>query len=775
MATEPAPESRSLRKNYWQLPVFLAGVAAAAGSYAAFPPPPEDGSERFRRDLVAIRPLLSKQAPDIATLNQLTSRISTAADRSPDQGNLAHFLAGCGHVALAEHGPTEAAQEEWAAAVRNFAKVEPDKLVDPADRQRLAFRQAKAVAATGGGDPRALFAILEKPPVGEDDGGERPRLLAEVCQKLNPPDLKRAKKELGTYLKGPTRLPPPTVARLKLSLANLHVALNEPTEARTWIRDLPAASADVLAASKVLLARLAAAENNWAEAVKLFEVAQATPGVPPEQLAAIRYQTGVGLLQLKNPTAAKAYFEQCLKQAGPVATAAAVRLAEIAVRDPEGKGKRGKVVDLLEIAVRDRKAGTDLGTALVPPTEMQAIFEEVIQVCVVESGFPDAIRAVTAYGKVAIAGRDRERRAEVNSAWAGTFPPTPEGSTKAAAKWREAGSDYLALAPQHPTATGKADLYRRAADCFRKAADFPAALAAIEPVTTLSGIPPESVAAAWLEQGEILLAAQQFPEAEESLKKSIALTGPAASTARVKLALVHVENGKAKLRTAMTQQARDEAKQRLELGSQLLTQVANRTTDDPAERDSQQQALFELGKLHLHQQNFPEAEARFRQLIQVNPAGVLANQTRLYLGSALLLLARGDNQGARPPADAERKLTEAQKLFEALAEVNDPFLRAQADIRLANTTLLLKKYDDMPALCDKLAERYRGKVEELIVLSMLYTANRFAERPADAARTLARMEEVYGKLTDADFPGGAEEYTREYWKKQWFDLLKGMK
>lgn len=774
-APAPAAQHPGTRRNFWQLPVFVAGVAAAVAAYTAFPPPPEDAADRTRRDLAALRPLVDKRAPDVSALSQYTLRVSTAADKSADLAPLAHLLAGCGFVALAEHGPPETAADEWASAVRHFAKVDAAKLADPADQQRLAFRQAKAVAATGGGDPKALFAILSKPPVGEDDGGERPRLLADVCQKMSPPDLKRARTELGNYLKGPTHLPPAAVARLKLNLANLHVSLNEPADARSWLRDLSAGPADVQAASREVLARLAASENNWAEAVKMFEAALSMPGLPADRRGAVRYQMGLGLLQLKNPTAAATCFEQTLKDPGPVAAAAAVRLAEITVRAPDGKGKRGKAVDLLETATRDAKPGTAFANPFVPVAEVQAAFEEVIQVCLVESEFAAAARAVTGFAKVAAGGREIERRAEVNAAWAGSLLQTADGAVPAAAKLKDAGADYASLARTHPTPTGKADLFRRAADCFRKAGDTAAALAALDEVTKVSALPPETTAAAWLDRGEILLAAQQFPEAEAALQKAIDLTGPAAAVARVKLALVHVENGRAKLRAAATPKARDEAKQRLDLGGQLLAQVANRTTDVPAERDAQQQALFELGKLQLLQQNYPDAEARFRQLIQVNPGGPLANQARLYLGSCLLLLARGDHQGGRPPADADRKLADAQKLFEALAETDDPYLRTQADIRLANTTFLLKKFDDMPALCEKLANRYRGKVEELIVLSMLYSANRTADRPADAARTLARMEEAFTKLTDADFPGGADEYTRDYWKKQWFDLLKGMK
>ena len=91
---------------------------------------------------------------------------------------------------------------------------------------------------------------------------------------------------------------------------------------------------------------------------------------------------------------------------------------------------------------------------------------------------------------------------------------------------------------------------------------------------------------------------------------------------------------------------------------------------------------------------------------------------------------------------------------------------------MANTTLLLRKYADMPELCERLSGRDTGKVEELIIRSMLYTAYRFADRTEPAATTLARMEELFLRLPDESFPGGADEYTRDYWQKQWFAPLK---
>ena len=89
----------------------------------------------------------------------------------------------------------------------------------------------------------------------------------------------------------------------------------------------------------------------------------------------------------------------------------------------------------------------------------------------------------------------------------------------------------------------------------------------------------------------------------------------------------------------------------------------------------------------------------------------------------------------------------------------------------SNATLLLKRYDDMPKLCNATAERYKNKPEELIVLGMLYASYLRAERPELATRTLARMEETFAAMPATAFSGGMEEFTKAYWQK-WFDQVK---
>ena len=292
-------------------------------------------------------------------------------------------------------------------------------------------------------------------------------------------------------------------------------------------------------------------------------------------------------------------------------------------------------------------------------------------------------------------------------------------------------------------------------------------------MTRTPGAPDDVVASAFVEKADALLAGNAFADGVSALRQAMARATPAAATARVKLAVAHLDQARLKLKTATTDEARQEVQAMMQTGRDLLAAAVNATGDAPAEKEAQQLALFEMGNLHLNQMDLAEAGVRFRQLLQGHPAGPQAGRAKLYLASCLLLEARGEHQGGRPPADADAKLAEARKMFEELSESGDAYLRTQADIRLANATLLMRKYDEMPALCEKLAKRYEGKVEELIVRSMLYTAYHFADRMEPAALVRVQIQELFAKLPESAFTGGAEEYTRDYWQRVWITPLKG--
>jgi tetratricopeptide (TPR) repeat protein len=754
MATESAPPAR---RNYWQLPTFALGVAAAVAAWITFPPPTVSSAERYGHDLAALKQALERKPVDAAALAALTPKVGEDADHYPESSAAAHYLAGSGYCVLAETNP-----EHWAAASKHLAAADAARLTNPADQQRLLYRRAKAEAATGTGDPAALVAALSRPPEGEDLDGERRRLLADALLRTNPPNLRRAKDEIDSYLNGPTKLPAPMLAAYRYKLGEIHVRLNEPEAARKFLAAVGAgAPGDVQAAAKVQLGRLAAAENNWAEAVRHYEDARSSSGLPTDQRRVVSFQIGVGLLHVKKPADAVSYLTEALAEPGAVGAAAAVRLAELTTRDPAFKGNRGKAVEYLETAVKDVPPGMGFRNPHVAATDVQAAFEEVIQVCLSEAEFPTAVRAAGSYAKVAPPGRDQEKRAEANAAWGAALQASAPTAPQAAEKFKAAAADYAALAKSHPTPTGKADFLRRAASCFRQGGDKPAAFAALDELSRTPGLTDESVAAVCVERGDLLLAEKQFNEAVDAFGKAMTYNAPSATVARTKLGVAHLEQ--AKLRPA-------EAAGLRELGHQLLTQVANGTGDSQTEKDARHQALFELGKSLFLQGNVADATLRFRQLIKDHPTGSMVGHAKLYLGSCLWAAA-ASGPGGQPPVDANAKLAEAFKLFEALSDSQDAYLRTQADIRLVNTAYLMRKYDEMPALCEKLTKRYPGTVEELIVQCLLFNTYTDAKRPELAKQVFTRMELVFAQLPKEKFAGGSEEYTREFWEK-WFAEMK---
>ena len=766
-APTPAPGRRT---HYWQLPAFLAGVAAVALATAKFPVAPDSPAARHQRNVKALRLALEAKPLDAPAAESLAAAVANdpAADAE------AKLLAGTALVAVSEHSPAgpdgPQVAEAWKRAAAQLASVESGSLAGPDDRKRLAFRLAKAQAALAAGDAKLLGLTLADVPPGDDIEGERRRLLAECYLRQVPPDFKHAREELQAYLSSSLRLSPAPAARARQKLAGVHVALNDPEKARACLKEVGStAPADVQALAKAQLGRLAAAENRFIEAVADIEAALANPALPAADREGLTYDAARAHLGAKNPAAAVPYLEEAARGAGPVAAGAGVRLAQVLLADPARRGRRAPAVDALSVAAKNPALATPADEESALRKEARAAFEQAVQTCVSEGDFASAVRAATEYVGVARPGRSTEKRAEANAAWGASL----KGDPAAAPKLAEAAADFAALAATFPGPAGKADLLERAAQCFRAAGDDKAAAALMDQLTQTPGVSDDVVAAAWVKKADALLAGSQFDDGVKALRQAMLRPSPAAATARVRLAVAHIDQARVKSKSAETDAARQEVQGLMQSAKDLLAAAINATGDTAAEKDAQQSALFEMGKLHVNQMDLVEAETRFRQLLQSHPDGPQAGSGKLYLASCLLLMARGDHQGGRPPADADAKLTEARKIFEALSESPDAFLSTQADIRLANTMLLLRKYDEMPALCEKLAKRYEGKLEELIIRSMLYTAYRFADRTESAAAVRVQMTELFQKLPDGEFPGGdREEYTREYWQRVWFTPLK---
>ena len=763
--TRPDPTRR-----LWQLPVFLLGVAAfAAAYYGWLPVGPPDPAAAFRKDVAALKTAGERLAQDPAELKARVSRVAADLDTYRDLAPAAHAAVGGGYVRLAELtvAPDEA-KGYWVLAKQHFDAVPPDHLTDPADRPRLVYRAAKARAAdlpagAAAADIDLTRELLARTPSGED-AGDGPRLVAELSLRLVPPDYKKAKEALAAYIADAVATPRGSVERAKLRLSEVYLALGESEAAKKSLAQInPDAPPDVLPVAKAQLARIRMAEGDWIGAAAEWEHVRSGPAPPAGLRASSAYYLGVCLMQAKpqDAVAAAKLFDEAAKADGPEGAAAAARLADLCVRAPDPETHK-RAAGLLAAAVAGVPAPGGYANPLVPLTELQATFEQAVQVLAADGAFEPAVAVAESYRVVAVGGRDREKRAEAFAAWGAALQKT---GGDAAAKFTLAAQDYAALAADRAADTDKAELYRRAAGLYRRAGNPAASLAALESVTKLPKLPDESSGPVWVEYAEGLLAADRPDAALTAFKRAMATTGPTSTIARHRLARLLLDT-------------RDPKK--VPLGIDLLAQIAQAERVDPVEQEAHERALVELAHENILAGNFAEAESRLRTQIKLYPTGSEAGLGKLLLGVSLL--QRADPKATPAAPDPVKARDEALKLFkEVVAEVaarsaasraaeRDGWLRTQANLRILQTYQQMAKHYDVLAAAGPLRRECGGTVDELIVLSLMYHAYKKLDKLEYALTIRDQMREVFETLKKKPAAFGAKsgEYSREYWEKVWF-------
>ena len=69
----PGAPAAVRRRNYWQLPLFVLGVTAAIAAWRAFPPKPDNPTESFQKDLIALKQAVDRTyTPEIFGTPEVT-------------------------------------------------------------------------------------------------------------------------------------------------------------------------------------------------------------------------------------------------------------------------------------------------------------------------------------------------------------------------------------------------------------------------------------------------------------------------------------------------------------------------------------------------------------------------------------------------------------------------------------------------------------------------------------------------------------------------------
>jgi tetratricopeptide (TPR) repeat protein len=773
-AAAPAPTHTHTdpTRHLWQLPVLLLGIAAFVCTWKGWLPPIGeigDGPSPAR-DIASLKSAHEKVTPDPTELKNLLAKVALGVESYPaGDVPLARFHLGSGYVRLAE---ITAAPDEsrgyWMLALQHFELVTEKQLRDPADGPRLIFRAAKATAAVGLSEntPSAeidqLMAALSAPPPGEE-AGEAQRLVAELALRRNPQDPGRAKIALTQYLTATgVSTPPASLSRARLVLGSLYYQSTEYELARKWLSEVGNESPEVMAPAKAMLARVLMADKNWLAAVRELDTLRGAPGVPPALRLTAAYQLGVCRLELKDREAARRLFEEAAKGEGPEASAGAIQLTKLHCEGTD-RARHKSAADLLAGAFKGVDKPANYNGALIPLNEAQAACELAVTTLLADGEYDSALRVAETYAAIASPGRDREKRAEILSAWGESLLKAKKFD-EAKAKFKAAATEFAALVAYQPRSDGQVEMLRRSAALSRKAENPDAATERLQAALKLKGIPEAVLQTLWVELADALLAAGRPGEVPKLFNKIMSEQTPISTATRYRLARAFIESRHPGL---------------VETGRQLFKQIAEQKEIKPEEREYHERSLTELASALIREGNFADGEARLRLQLGFYPNGPEAPLARLLLGICLLQRAAATTT---PPTDAAKMRAEALTYFKKIVSDCDvieqrpggkltereAWLRLQAALRVLQTHQQMKKPLELLADAAPLLDRHKNTVDELIILSLVFHAFRQMNDPGKALDTRARMKEAFDRLPPSAFTAPEGEYSREYWQKMWF-------
>ncbi len=741
-ATDTPATDRSITPgHYWQLPTFIFGLLAVYSAYT-FVPRSAHSAPGTTGSISELRATLNQADPDIGLLEPMLRNI-VALQPTDTPTN---FLIGSGYLLLADRSADDV-PEYWTAASEAFQRCDASQLDEQQDRAKLAYRMALAHAALNVGEAEELLPILITPPPAENDN-ERNRLIAKTALRAKTVDRKLAKDYLAKYVGGAKREGSLLRAEAQFQLAKLHLEDQEIDQARTWLSALEeSASPKIRDQSRVELAKIAMGEKNWTDAIRRFEDVLVSPQLSSSERTDVRYLLGLSLSKNGEDSAALPFLLQAAREPGPMGLAASTKVAEIRSKQNDAESRR-EAMAWLEQAVKQADAKPDQDQV----KELRAVFETVIETSEKEGDYPTALRAATAYAKVAEGAQDLRYRAEISEKWATNLL---KSDPKAAlAMFADAAKNYQSLAAETSDATKQAQWNRKAAYQFRQAGEKEKAREVIGVILKSETLPAELRGQAWLDEADLLPVAQ-VEDIEEALKKAMALPGPAAMQARYKLAVNYIKRN----RSGEAQNGANPASEKL--GRDMLAQIADASTVAETDRSIHELALFELGRLAMTDRQYPEAESRLRKQLTLYPNESQADFARLWLASALLARAQAD------PTIASKVRAEALVHLKELSQSQDTFLKTWGEIWQANTLLQMGDRPATISLCTKLMKTHHDKLEELVIGKLLFHAYLSGPQSdtGEALKTLVRMEELFKKLPPESFRSDPE-YSYQHWKAE---------
>jgi tetratricopeptide (TPR) repeat protein len=733
------------------------GVGALVAVWFCRPLWPDTPQRRLQRDLEAARHLLSRSDGDAEEALRLAHRARETAGQLTERVGEAELLLGTAHLRLAERAPPERAGEQWASARRHLEQAEHEGVPEES-RPQLAYRLGKVGLQTNDDLGRVTRRLADN--VAVDNPAEGYGLLTQAYLRRQPPDLERAL-EANRKQRDAHGISPEELASAQLLGGELLLRLGKPEEARRTLARIGDQAPAVLARAQLLQARSYQDEKNWAEAIRLYELARGEQRAPLPEPAKVLYNLGLCYREHGLPAEAVRAWGACVKQSpGDEGQAAALGLAELLLAEPTLE----EALKALTQAVASVRNPAAWANPLADLNRARTAFEAAAAAFRQAARFDLALQLTVPYERVAAPGRALLLRGQV--------------AAEHARQHLESAAQAAAPEGRQEHRKAAADLFRRSAAAYAEAAALPGLPAGeraehlwhsaegsiacedhargAEALRQFLKLDPKSPlqAEGWYRLGEACRSLGNTPEALNAHRQALSYPAPHnhfGYLARYQLALLALAAGDP-----------DEAEAALVLNLKLLR--------FDSDREAHEKTLFALGGLLYQRHNYrevvrylEEALGRFKD----NPESTLG---RYRLADSYRQIAAQENQsfllGERMTDEARqhfqrehrRWLEKAAREFAALDKFLQgpegkghltPEQRTQVPFIAAKCYFNLGKYHEALEVYNELMVRHQDKVEGLDALGAAVTChaalgqvNMVKQRLLEIRKALPAFEEA---------------------------------
>jgi tetratricopeptide (TPR) repeat protein len=758
--------------------MFFIGLATLVGVGMARPTWRAGDMRQMEHDMDRARRLIAQHRVDLGELVPLAERLAQQATRHTEQAGEIEYLVGNLYVRIAERDPATPVIDAWGKARLHLEEAHTLG-VSENDFVRLTYQLAKAWFYTGGDIQEVIDALTHSIESGSDRPAEGYALLAQAYLRLPNRDVEGAlnanEKELSVPYVGEDLLAPARLLR-----GELLFELKRPEEARKVLANIGIqAPPQILARARYLRALNMQEEERWLEAENLWKESLEDKAVPATDPARTLYNLGLCHRNLGESSEATRVWTECAQrgdadQAGP---AALVQLAELQVAD----GDSTRVADTLTQAVRDFKNASEWHNTLIDIHRLSDAFENGCKLLRKEGRFEQSVRLATLYERFAGDAKAEVQLGTAASEWGQSL--LAGQAEEARGKFRAAGEAFEKSAGLSADPDDRAERLWSAAESFALAAEAKPTIAAVEALFDLSkresvSLDPQRKGKALFLRAEAHRALGEDTLAQHFYGECINFRTPYAYRARGRLATAALEQKKV-----------DEARSMLEQNLNLLH------LDEAPDSEALKSTLYTLARLLFASGEFSAAVTHFKEALEKfgdqpealrarfelaeSYAALAAEQVKAVTGGTRLSEAAQKNH----EREYSRCFTEAARNYQQVADELTKLAATRTlspeEEGMAWLAQILRaffrhsdgKYGEALKLYQELADRYKGKAQELYALRGVVGCYWSRNEPGDtikAAQTVELIRGLTAKFSDADLKIAPDLWTR----KQWDDWIQ---